>query len=84
VEDSVFIAHGLTGRGIGRLLLGQLLSSCSDAGTRQVIAVIADTGDQASIGLHRTFGFTDAGRLKQVGYKQGRWVDTLLMQRSLP
>ncbi len=84
VEDSVFIAHGLTGRGIGRLLLGELLSSCSDVGMRQVIAVIADTGDEASTGLHRTFGFADAGRLKQVGYKQGRWIDTLLMQRSLP
>jgi L-amino acid N-acyltransferase YncA len=84
VEDSVFITPGLTGRGIGRLLLGELLSSCSGSGTRQVIAVIADTGDQASAALHRAFGFTDAGRLRQVGYKQGRWIDTLLMQRSLP
>ncbi len=84
IEDSVFVAHDLTGQGIGRLLLGKLLSSCSDVGMRQVIAVIADTGDEASTGLHRTFGFADAGRLKQVGYKQGRWIDTLLMQRSLP
>jgi len=84
VEDSVFVEHGQTGRGIGRLLLGGLLSSCSASGARQVIAVIADTGDQASTALHRAFGFTDAGRLRQVGYKHGRWVDTILMQRSLP
>jgi len=84
VEDSVFVERVQTGRGIGRLLLGGLLSSCSASGARQMIAVIADTGDQASAGLHRAFGFTDAGRLRQVGYKQGRWVDTILMQRSLP
>jgi L-amino acid N-acyltransferase YncA len=84
VEDSVFVAHGLTGRGIGRLLLGGLLSACASSGARQMIAVIADTGDQASAALHRAFGFIDAGRLRQVGYKQDRWIDTLLMQRSLP
>jgi len=84
VEDSVFVARGLTGRGIGRVLLGGLLSSCSSSGVRQVIAVIADTGDQASTALHRTFGFTDVGRLSQVGYKQDRWIDTVIMQCSLP
>ena len=84
VEDSVFVAHDLTGRGIGRLLLGGLLSSCSAAGTRQVIAVIADSVDPASAALHEAFGFTEAGRLKRVGCKHGRWIDTLLMQRSLP
>jgi L-amino acid N-acyltransferase YncA len=83
VEDSVFVAHGLTGRGIGRLLLGDLLTSCAASGIRQVIAVIADTEDEASTGLHRTFGFADAGRLTRVGYKHERWIDTLLMQRSL-
>ncbi len=84
VEDSVFVERGQTGRGIGRQLLGGLLSSCSASGARQVIAVIADTGDQASAALHRAFGFTDAGRLRQVGCKHGRWIDTILMQRSLP
>jgi L-amino acid N-acyltransferase YncA len=84
VEDSVFVAHNLTGRGIGRLLLGGLLSSCSDSGVRQVIAVIADSADPASTALHTAFGFTEAGLLKKVGYKHGRWIDTLLMQRSLP
>jgi phosphinothricin acetyltransferase len=84
VEDSVFVAHDLIGRGNGRLLLGELLSACSASGARQVIAVIAETGDPASTALHAAFGFTGAGRLRHVGYKHGRWIDTLLMQRSLP
>jgi phosphinothricin acetyltransferase len=83
VEDSVFVARDLTGRGIGRLLLGGLLTSCSAGGARQVIAVISDSEDPASTALHKAFGFTEAGRLRQVGYKHGRWIDTVLMQRSL-
>jgi phosphinothricin acetyltransferase len=83
VEDSVLVAPGLTGRGIGRQLLGDLLAACGAAGARQMIAVIADTGDPASAGLHSAFGFTEAGRLKAVGYKHGRWVDTVLMQRAV-
>jgi phosphinothricin acetyltransferase len=83
VEDSVFIAPGRTGAGIGRLLLTELLTACSEAGLREVIAVIADTGDPASVGLHRACGFTEAGRLTGVGFKQGQWIDTLLMQRAL-
>jgi phosphinothricin acetyltransferase len=84
VEDSVFVAHDLTGRGTGRLLLGGLLSSCSASGARQVIAVIADGDDPASAALHAAFGFAEAGRLAHVGYKHGQWIDTLLMQRALP
>ncbi len=84
VEDSVFVAHDLTGKGTGRLLLGGLLSACSASGARQVIAVIADSDDPASTALHTAFGFAEAGRLEHVGYKQRRWIDTLLMQRSLP
>ena len=84
VEDSVFVAHDLTGKGTGRLLLGGLLSACSASGARQVIAVIADSDDPASTALHTAFGFAEAGRLEHVGYKHGRWIDTLLMQRSLP
>jgi len=83
VEDSVFMAPDMTGRGIGRQLLSALLSSCSAAGARQVIAVIAGSGDPASTALHKALGFTEAGRLTQVGYKHGRWIDTVLMQRSL-
>ena len=83
VEDSVYLAPGRRGRGLGRLLLESLLTGCADAGVRQVVAVIADSGDPASVALHRACGFADAGRLRQVGYKHGRWVDTVLLQREL-
>ena len=83
VEDSVFLSPGCTGRGIGSALLGTLLAGCAAAGARQVIAVIADTGSDASAALHRRFGFTQAGRLSGVGRKHGRWVDTVLMQKDL-
>jgi L-amino acid N-acyltransferase YncA len=82
-EDSVYLRPGKTGLGLGKLLLTQLLDRCAAAGVRQVIAVIADTRDPASIGLHRACGFADAGRLAAVGYKHGRWIDTILMQRAL-
>jgi L-amino acid N-acyltransferase YncA len=83
VEDSVYLAPGQRGRGLGRLLLESLLTGCADAGVRQVIAVIADSGDPASAALHRACGFADAGRLSQVGCKHGRWIDTVLLQREL-
>lgn len=83
VEDSIYLAPGSTGRGLGGALLGPLLTRCARAGMREVIAVIADTGSDASAALHRRFGFTDAGRLARVGYKHGRAVDTVLMQRTL-
>ncbi len=83
VEDTVYISPGHTGRGLGGALLGVLLAGCEQAGARQVIAVIADTGSDASAALHRRFGFVQAGRLTRVGRKHGRWVDTVLMQREL-
>ncbi len=83
VEDTVYISPGWTGRGLGGALLGALLAGCEQAGARQVIAVIADTGSDASAALHRRFGFTHAGRLTGVGRKHGRWIDTVLMQREL-
>ena len=64
--------------------LTALLAGCTDAGVRQVVAVIADTGSAASIALHRSAGFTHVGRLTAVGRKHGRWIDTVLMQRGLP
>jgi L-amino acid N-acyltransferase YncA len=82
-EDSVYLAPGRTGQGLGRALLGPLLARCADAGVRQVVAVIADAGSEASIALHRSFGFVDAGRLSGVGHKHGAWIDTVLMQRNL-
>jgi L-amino acid N-acyltransferase YncA len=83
VEDSVFVAPNRTGLGLGRRLLTELLTACADAGLRQVIAVIADSGDQASVGLHLACGFSHAGRLTAVGFKHGHWIDTVLMQRTL-
>ena len=83
VEDTVYISPGHTGRGVGSALLAGLLAGCAEAGARQVIAVIADSGSDASAALHRRFGFTEAGRLAGVGRKHGRWVDTVLMQRDL-
>lgn len=82
-EDSVYVAPGQGGRGVGSALLKPLLDQCATAGVRRVIAVIADTGSDASRALHSRFGFTEAGVLNQVGYKHGRWLDTLLMQRQL-
>lgn len=83
VESSLYLAPGWTGKGMGGLLLDALLAECAVAGVSQVIAVVADTGDDASIALHRSRGFTEAGRLRRVGHKRGRWIDTVLLQRDL-
>ena len=84
VEDTIYLSPEATGRGLGRLLLGELISRAAEAGVRQMIAVIADGGDPASLKLHAAFGFAEAGRLKSVGFKHGRWIDTVLYQLELP
>lgn len=83
VENSIYLAPGRTGRGLGGALLEALLDACARTRARQMIAVIADAGTDASVALHRRFGFADVGRLTAVGYKHGRWIDTVLMQRTL-
>jgi len=83
VEVSIYLAPGALGRGLGGRLLDALLACCSEAGIRQVIAVIADADADASLALHRNRGFRDVGRLTAVGFKHGRWLDTLVLQRSL-
>lgn len=83
VEDSVYVAPWAVGRGCGAELLEALLERCRTAGIREVIAVVADSGDPASLALHRRFGFAEAGRLARVGFKHDRFVDTVLLQRSL-
>ena len=70
-------------RGLGRALLGALVDRCAAAGLRQMIAVIGDSGNAASIGLHASLGFARAGLLPAVGFKHGRWVDSVVMQRPL-
>ncbi|MEO3861670.1 N-acetyltransferase family protein [Acrocarpospora sp. B8E8] len=85
VEDTIYLAPGCTGQGIGRALLKELLGLAAQAGARQMIAVIADSGPEsaATLALHASEGFTEAGRLRHVGFKQGRWLDTVLLQRAL-
>ena len=83
VEDSVYIAPDCQGHGIGRALLAELIGRCTALGFRQMIAVIGYSDNAASIGLHRSLGFTPAGTLKSVGFKFGRWVDSVTMQRPL-
>jgi len=83
VEDSIYLAPGARGRGIGGMLLRLLIDACASGGFRQMIAVIGDQQNQASIRLHSAAGFVLVGTLKKVGYKQGRWLDSVLMQRPI-
>jgi L-amino acid N-acyltransferase YncA len=83
VEDSIYLDPAGTGRGLGSLLLDSLLDACYTAGIHQVVAVISDPGGDASVALHRRHAFVDAGRLVDVGFKHGRWLSTLFMQRTL-
>jgi phosphinothricin acetyltransferase len=73
----------MLGRGVGRKLLVELIGRCEAAGFRQMIAVIGDSGNEGSIGLHSSLGFLRVGTLRSVGFKQGRWVDSIFMQRPL-
>lgn len=83
IEDSVYVREGFAGLGVGRTLLAALIARCEAGPWRQMVAVIGDSGNAASIALHRGAGFTPAGTLRAVGFKHGRWLDTVLMQRAL-
>lgn len=83
VEDSVYVAPEALGRGCGRLALAELIAACERLGKRRMAAVIGDSGNAASIGLHRALGFEPAGVLHAMGFKHGRWVDVVLMERTL-
>lgn len=83
LEDSVYVAPGLHRRGIGGALLGALIARCEAGPWRQMVAVIGDSGNADSIGLHARFGFRQVGTLHDVGFKLGRWLDTVVMQRAL-
>jgi phosphinothricin acetyltransferase len=83
VEDSVYVAQEMTGQGVGRAVLSAVLDACAVIGLRQVMAVIGDSQNVASIGLHRSLGFQPAGLGKSVGFKHGRWVDVVWMQKSI-
>lgn len=83
VEDSIYLAADAQGQGLGRLLLAELLARCEALGKRQMLAVIGDANNVASVRVHRALGFEHAGELKASGWKFGRWLDVLLMQRAL-
>ena len=83
VENSVYLAPDAAGHGIGRHLLGTLIERATAIGKRQMVAVIGDSANHASIGLHRTMGFRLVGTIEGAGFKHGRWVDSVLMQRAL-
>jgi L-amino acid N-acyltransferase YncA len=83
VEDSVYVREGRGGRGIGKALLQALIERCRAGPWRQMIAVIGDSANHPSIELHRRAGFRVVGTLDSVGFKFGRWVDSVLMQREI-
>lgn len=83
VESSIYLGPASTGKGLGSVLLKELLSRSKSAGVKEVIAVIADHGADASIAIHERFGFTEIGRMGKVGFKFDRWLGTILMQKSL-
>ena len=83
LEDSVYLANGSAGRGFGRLLLTELVARCEAAGARQMLAVIGDSANTGSIGVHRALGFDHVGTTSAVGWKFDRWLDVVFMQRSL-
>jgi L-amino acid N-acyltransferase YncA len=83
VEDSVYVEADEIGRGLGRGLLGQVIARCSELGYRQMVAVIGGRETVGSIRLHERLGFAHIGILPAVGFKFGRWIDIILMQRQL-
>jgi L-amino acid N-acyltransferase YncA len=83
LEDSVYVREDLQGRGVGRALLAELIRRCAALGYRQLVAIIGDSAHAPSIGLHASQGFLLVGTLRSVGWKLGRWVDSVIMQRPL-
>jgi len=83
VENSIYLRHDTIGRGIGRLLLNALIEMCERRDYRQLIAVVGDSANTASVHLHERAGFRSVGTLRSVGFKHGRWLDMVLLQRPL-
>jgi L-amino acid N-acyltransferase YncA len=83
LEDSIYLDPAAQGQGIGRMLLAELLAQCEARGARQMLAVIGDSANAGSIGVHRGCGFESTGVFKAAGWKFDRWLDVVLMQRSL-
>ncbi len=83
LEDSIYLHPDATGQGLGRALLAELMAQAERTGARQMVAVIGDSANLASIGLHRSLGFEQVGQLNASGWKHGRWLDTVFMQKAL-
>jgi len=83
VENSIYLGPAAAGKGLGRALLAELIDRSKAAGLKEIIAVIADQGADASIALHEKFGFQEIGRMGRVGFKFDRWLGTVLLQKSL-
>lgn len=83
LEDSIYIAPMVVGRGLGKKLLGGLIDRCTELGYKQMIAVIGDSANAGSIGVHRAMGYRQEGVLRGVGWKFSRWVDVVIMHRPL-
>jgi phosphinothricin acetyltransferase len=83
LEDSIYLDEAERGRGIGRVLLGSLLERCAELGYRQMVAVVGGSDTWPSIRLHERLGFARIGVLPAVGFKFGRWIDVVVMQRAL-
>jgi len=83
VENSIYLGQAATGKGLGRALLEALIVACEAKGIREMVAVISDKGAEASVALHEKLGFTEVGRMGRVGFKFGRWLGTIYLQKSL-
>lgn len=83
VEDSVYVREGMAGLGIGQRLLETVIQRCTDDGRRQMVAIIGNSENLASMRLHERLGFRTVGVFESVGFKHGRWLDTVIMQRKL-
>lgn len=82
-ENSIYVDASAHGKGVGKALLARLITECEALGLRQMMAVIGDSGNAGSIGLHKSMGFAHVGITKNVGFKHGRWLDVVFMQRAL-
>lgn len=83
VEDSVYVREDIIGQGVGKAIVATLLNAATKAGFKQMISVIGDSENVASIGMHASLGFQPAGTLRKVGCKFGRWLDVVIMQKTL-
>jgi phosphinothricin acetyltransferase len=83
LEDSVYVSPDAKGKGVGRAVLSAVIAACEALGIRQLMAVIGDTENAGSVGLHRSLGFEQTGVGRSVGFKHGRWVDIVHMQKAL-